>query len=84
MREAATVEYVDVILRVAAGDASIARALREICALDGVTRGTALGLMAAHLSTRRAAPDVLDCIAMLRQDDVARRIAEVLSATSSG
>jgi hypothetical protein len=78
MVEGATGEYVDVILQVAARDPSIARVLREICALDGPTRATALGLVAAHLRTRRAPQDVLDCIAMLRQDAVARRIAEVL------
>ena len=84
MAEAATAEYVDVILQVAARDASIARVLREICALDASTRATALGLVAAHLRTRPTAQDVLDCIAMLRQDAVAQRIAEVLSPTSSG
>lgn len=84
MMQAVTAEYVDVILQVASRDASIARVLREICALDGATRSTALGLVAAHLRTRRAPQDVLDCIAMLRQDAVAQRIAEVLSPTSSG
>ena len=83
MLEAAA-EYVDVILQVAERDASVARVLREICALDGATRSTALDLVAAHLRTRKTAQDVLDCIAMLRQDDVARRIAEVLSPTPSG
>ena len=78
MLEDAPAEYVDVILQVAAGDASIARALREICTLDTAVRSTALDLVAAHLRTRRAAPDVLDCIGMLRQDAVARRIAEML------
>jgi hypothetical protein len=73
--DAATTEYVDVILQVAARDASIAGILREICALDGATRATALGLVAAHLRTRRVDQEVLDCIAMLRQDAVARRIA---------
>jgi len=84
MLEAASAEYVDVILQVAARDPSIARVLGEICALDAGTRATALGLVITHLRTRRAAPDVLDCIAMLRRDDVARRIAEVLSSTTSG
>lgn len=84
MLESATAEYVDVILQVAARDPSVARVLREICVLDGATRSTALGLVAAHLRTRGIAQDVLDCVALLRQDDVARRIAEVLSPTSSG
>jgi hypothetical protein len=81
--EGVTGEYVDVILQVAARDASIARVLREICGLDAATRATALGLVTAHLSTRNTAPDVLDCIALLRQDAVARRIAAVLSAPSA-
>jgi hypothetical protein len=81
MLEGATTEYVDVILRVAAGDASIARVLREICTLDTEVRSTALDLVAAHLRTRRAAQDVLDCIGMLRQDAVARRIAGMLPPT---
>jgi hypothetical protein len=82
--EAATGEYVDVILQVAGRDPSIANVLREICALDAATRATALGLVAAHLRTRRVEQDVLDCIALLRQDAVARRIAELLPPTSSG
>ncbi len=76
--ETTTTEYVDVILQVAARDQSIARVLREICTLDGATRAAALGLVAAHLRTRRVDQGVLDCIAMLRQDTVAQRIAEVL------
>ena len=79
MMETATAEYVDVILQVAARDASIARVLREICGLDRVTRSTMLGLVAAHLRTRNIGPDVLDCIALLRQDAIARRIGEVLT-----
>jgi hypothetical protein len=75
---------VGVILEVAARDASIARVLREICALDGATRSAMLGLVAAHLRTRNIAPDVLDCVALLRQDDVARRIAEVLVTPPAG
>ena len=81
--ETATAEYVDVILQVAARDASIAKVLREICGLDGATRGTALGLVAAHLRTRNAGRDVLGCIALLRQDAIARRIAEVLATPSA-
>ena len=79
MLEAPTNEYVDVILQVAGRDPSIARVLREICGLDGALRATALSLMATHLRTRNTGQDVLDCIALLRQDAVARRIAEVLS-----
>jgi hypothetical protein len=82
--EPATSEYVDVILHVAARDPSIAGVLREICGLDGATRATALGLVAAHLRTRNAARDVLDCIALLRRDEIARRIAEALAATTAG
>jgi hypothetical protein len=77
--QTATAEYVDVILQVAARDASIARVLREICGLDPATRSTMLGLVAAHLRTRNIGPDVLDCIALLRQDAIAQRIGEVLT-----
>jgi len=77
--ETATAEYVDVILQVAARDASIARVLREICGLDRAIRSTMLGLVAAHLRTRNIGPDVLDCIALLRQDAIAQRIGEVLT-----
>jgi hypothetical protein len=80
--ETATAEYVDVILQVAARDASIAAVLREICALDGATRSTTLGLVAAHLRTRNAGQDVLDCIGLLRQDAIAQRIAEALATPS--
>ena len=82
--ETATAEYVDVILQVAARDPSIAKVLREICGLDGATRSAALGLMAAHLGTRNVGQDVIDCIALLRQDAIARRIAEVLAAPAAG
>ncbi len=82
--EAASAEYVDVILQVAARDQSIAGVLREICALAAATRATALGLVAAHLRTRRVEQDVLDCITLLRQDAVARRIAELLPPPASG
>jgi len=81
MPQAATDENVDVILQVAARDASIASVLREICTLETVVRSTALDLVAVHLRTRRAAQDVLDCIGLLRQDAVARRIAEMLPPT---
>jgi hypothetical protein len=73
-----TPEYVDAILTVAGSDPSIARVLREICALDGAVRSTALDLVTAHLRTRAATADVLECVAALRRDDVARRIAEAL------
>jgi hypothetical protein len=73
-----TTEYVDAILTVASRDPSIARVLKEICVLDGVVRSTALDLVAAHLRTRAASADVLECVAALRRDDVARRIAEAL------
>ena len=39
--------------------------------------------VAAHLRTRNAGPDVLDCIALLRQDAIAQRIAEVLATPSA-
>jgi hypothetical protein len=73
-----TPEYVDVILKVAGQDPSIARVLKEICALDGPVRSTAFDMVASHLRTRAAAADVLDCVAALRHDDVARRIADAL------
>jgi hypothetical protein len=82
--ETATAEYVEVILQVAGRDPSIAKVLREICGLDGATRAAALGLVAAHLGTRNVGPDVLDCIALLRQDAIARRIAEVLATPAAG
>jgi hypothetical protein len=83
MLEAATAEYVHVILQVAERDESIARVLREICGLDSPLRSTALGLVVTHLRTHGASQDALDCIALLRQDAVAQRIVEVLSAPSS-
>jgi hypothetical protein len=73
-----TPEYVDVILRVAGQDPSIARVLKEICALTEPVRSTALDMVAAHLRTRAVAADVLECVAALRRDDVARRIADAL------
>ena len=65
---------VDLILQVAERDESIARVLREICALDGAARRAALDLVGLHLG-RRAARDVLDCIEALRGDDLAHRLA---------
>jgi hypothetical protein len=71
-------ELVDVILQVAARDASIAGVLREICTLDAAVRTSALDLVAAHLKTRAVESDVLECVAALRDDTVARRIREGL------
>jgi hypothetical protein len=68
---------VEVIAEVAARDESIARVLREICALDGPARRCALDLMAAHLGSG-ASRDVLECIEALRGDDLASRLAERL------
>ena len=44
-----TDDYVRTILEVAARDASIARLLREICALEGGVRSGALDVVGAHL-----------------------------------
>jgi hypothetical protein len=71
-------QYVETIVRAAEGDASIARVLREICALSGDVRAGALELVFAHLRTQAAGPDVLECVRALREDAVARRIAERL------
>jgi len=73
-----TDEYVETIIAVAVRDASIARVLREICALDGAVRAGALELVGAHLRTHAAGEDVLACVQALRRDDVARRIVERL------
>jgi hypothetical protein len=73
-----TPEYVKTLIAVAARDASIARVLREICALEGGVRGSALDLVGAHLRTKAAPKDVLECVQALRQDDVARAIIERL------
>ncbi len=70
--------YVAAIVEVAERDASIARVLREICALDGAVRSGALDLVGAHLRTRIDRRDVFECLDALRRDDVARRIAERL------
>jgi DNA-binding FrmR family transcriptional regulator len=70
--------YVEAIVQVAERDASIARVLREICALDGAVRAGALELVGAHLRTTAAAADVLECVRALREDAVAHRIAERL------
>jgi len=70
--------YVEAIVQAAERDASIARVLREICALDGAVRAGALELVGAHLRTHAASADVLECVRALREDAVARRIAERL------
>ncbi|HEX2440853.1 MAG TPA: hypothetical protein VHT71_21250 [Methylomirabilota bacterium] len=70
--------YVETIIQAAERDASIARVLREICALDGAVRAGALQLVGAHLRTRAVAADVLECVQALTEDVVARRIAERL------
>ena len=70
--------YVEAIVQAAERDASIARVLREICALDGAVRTGALELVGAHLRTHAAAAEILQCVQALRDDAVARRIAERL------
>jgi hypothetical protein len=70
--------YVEAIVQAAERDASIARVLREICALDGAVRAGALELVGAHLRTHAAAAEILRCVQALREDAVARRIAERL------
>lgn len=72
---ALTDDYVRTILAVAEGDASIARVLREICALEADVRGSALDLVGAHLRAQAAAGDVLECVQALRREEVARAIA---------
>jgi hypothetical protein len=68
--------YVATIVAAAERDDSIARVLREICALDGAIRGGALDLVGGYL--RSAGRDVMDCVEALRRDEIARRIAERL------
>ena len=68
--------YVATIVAAAARDDSIARVLREICALDAAVRGGALDLVGGYL--RHAGRDVMDCLEALRRDEIARRIAERL------
>lgn len=70
--------YVEAIVQAAERDTSIARVLREICALDGAVRAGALELVGAHLRTHAAAAEILQCVQALREDAVARRIAERL------
>jgi hypothetical protein len=73
-----TDEFIRTIVAVAERDASIARVLREICALDGAVRDSALDLVGAHLRNQAAAADVLACVQALRRDDVARALGERL------
>ena len=68
--------YVSTIVAVAERDHSIARVLREICALAGAARGGALDLVGGYL--RNAGRDVAACVEALRRDEIARRIAERL------
>ncbi len=78
MTAAVTDDYLRTILEVAVRDASIARMLREICALESGVRGSALDLVGAHLRATAAAADVLDCVQALRRDEVARAIVDRL------
>jgi hypothetical protein len=68
--------YVATIIAAAERDDSIARVLREICALDGAVRGGALDLVGGYLHS--AGRDVQTCLEALRRDEIARRIAERL------
>ena len=68
--------YVATIVAAAERDDSIARVLREICALDGAVRGGALDLVGGQLHS--AGRDVVECLEALRRDEIARRIAERL------
>jgi hypothetical protein len=72
---ALTDDYVRTIIAVAERDASIARVLREICALEDDVRGSALDLVGAHLRAQAVAGDVLECVQALRREEVARAIA---------
>lgn len=72
---ALTDDYVRTIIDVAERDASIARVLREICALEADVRASALELVGAHLRAQAAAGDVLECVQALRREEVARAIA---------
>jgi hypothetical protein len=69
---------VEAMIQVALRDASIARVLREICALEGAVCAGALELVGAHPRNHAAAADVLACVQALREDAVARRLAERL------
>ena len=78
MTAAVSDDFLRTILEVAARDASIARVLREICALESGVRGSALDLVGAYLRATAAAADVLDCVQALRRDEVARAIVDRL------
>ena len=78
MLDASQESYVTTIVEVAARDASVARVLREICALDGAVRSGALDLVGAHLRTHASGRDVFDCLDALRRDEIARVIVERL------
>ena len=73
--------YVETIVAAAQRDDSIARVLREICALDAGMRSMALDLVSAQLTNHALARDLRECVVALRRDDVARRIAEALAST---
>jgi len=75
-------QYVETIIRVAEEDASIARVLREICALSGDVRAGALELVGAHLRTQAASADVLQCVLALREDARVRLARLVLGPPS--
>ncbi len=75
-------EYVALIRQVADRDPSIARVLREIAGLAPDLRRSVLALVAAHLRAQSAPPDVLECVAALGRDDVARRLAEALGVSA--
>jgi hypothetical protein len=70
--------WIAAAVAVAARDPSIARVLREICALDGIVRAGALALVGAHLRTRNTPGDIFECLDALARDDVARTLAERL------
>lgn len=72
-------EYVATMLQVAERDASVARVLREICALPEEVRAGALELLGAHLKAQGASAEVLECVEALRIDEIARRLAERLA-----
>ena len=69
---------VEAIIAAAQRDQSIARVLREICALEATVRAGALELVGAQLRTHAAAADIIAVVQALRRDEVARRIAERL------
>ncbi len=76
-------EYVDAIVHVAEADQSIARVLREVVSLETEVRPSALDLVGAHLRVHSAAGDVLDCVAALKRDAIAHRLAERLGPLAS-